>query len=46
MYPYEKAICQAVLIEVPKVEVVKSTVEDIRAIESTRGTGKIGSSNK
>ena len=46
IYPYEKAICQAVLHEVPKVEVRELTLEQLKAIPSERGTGKLGSSNK
>ena len=46
VYPYEKAICQAVLIEVPKVEVITLTVEEIKNMASERGEGKIGSSGK
>jgi dUTP pyrophosphatase len=45
-YPYAKAICQASLEEVPDVDVVEKTVEEIMAIPSKRGTGKLGSSNK
>ncbi len=46
LYPYEKAICQAVLLPVPKTEVVEKTVEEIRAMESLRGLGELGSSGK
>lgn len=46
IYPYEKAICQALLEEVPVVEVEEITEEELMAMESERGTGKIGSSNK
>ena len=46
VYPYEKAICQAVIIEVPKVDVRTLTIEGIMSIASERGTGKIGSSGK
>ena len=46
LYPYEKAIAQALLIEVPEVEVIELTKEEIMQIESERGTGMIGSSNK
>lgn len=45
-YPYEKAICQAILLEVPKVKVETLTVEDLMKITSERGEGKIGSSGK
>lgn len=46
IYPYEKAICQAVLIEVPKVEVITLTVEEVKNMASKRGEGKLGSSGK
>ena len=46
IYPYEKAICQALIEEVPVVAIREITEEEIMAIESERGTGKIGSSNK
>lgn len=46
IYPYEKAICQAVLHEVPKVEVKQLSVKELQAIPSERGTGMLGSSNK
>lgn len=46
VYPYEKAICQAVVIEVPKLDVVRLTVDEIKSIASERGEGCIGSSGK
>ena len=46
IYPYEKAICQALIEEVPVVAIREITEEEIMAIESERGTGKLGSSNK
>lgn len=46
VYPYSKAICQALLIEVPKVEVEEITSEELRGIKSERGEGKLGSSGK
>ena len=46
VYPYSKAICQALLVEVPKVEVVEITPEELKAMESERGEGKLGSSGK
>ena len=45
-YPYEKAICQAVLLPVPKMKSVEISVEELKAIPSERGEGKIGSSGK
>lgn len=45
-YPYEKAICQAILIPVPKTEIQELTFEQILDIASERKDGKLGSSNK
>jgi dUTP pyrophosphatase len=45
-YPYEKAICQALLIEVPEVDVKELSYEDLKCIESERGMGHLGSSGK
>jgi dUTP pyrophosphatase len=45
-YPYEKAICQAILLPVPKMKSVEISVEELKAIPSERGEGKIGSSGK
>lgn len=46
IYPYEKAITQAVVVEVPKLTVEELDLETIRSIKSERGMGKLGSSNK
>jgi dUTP pyrophosphatase len=46
MYPYEKAIGQLVVLEVPKMNVQEVTYEELLQIPSKRGTGKLGSSNK
>ena len=45
-YPYEKAIGQLVVLEVPKMNVKEITYEELLQIPSKRGTGKLGSSNK
>lgn len=45
-YPYEKAICQAVLLPVPKMKSVEIPLEELKVIPSERGEGKIGSSGK
>ena len=45
-YPICKAICQALVEEVPKVNIVEKTVDEILAISSERGTGMLGSSGK
>ena len=46
LYPYEKAICQALVIPVPTVDVEEYTYEELLAIPSSRGTGALGSSGK
>lgn len=45
-YPYEKAICQAVLLKSPNVEVAEISYEELLKMESLRQTGKLGSSGK
>ena len=45
-YPYEKAICQALVAPVPTVDVEEYTYEELLAIPSSRGTGALGSSGK
>ena len=45
-YPYEKAICQALIIPVPTVDVEEYTYEELLAIPSSRGMGALGSSGK
>ena len=45
-YPYEKAICQALIIPVPTVDVEEYTYEELLAIASSRGMGALGSSGK
>ena len=46
VYPYSKAISQAVLFIVPRVETVETTYDELKAIESERGMGNLGSSGK
>ena len=46
VYPYSKAICQAVLLPVPKVEVKEIPYEELLNMKSDRMLGKLGSSNK
>lgn len=46
LYPYEKAICQALILPVPEVEIEEYTYEELKAISSERGTGRLGSSGK
>lgn len=46
VYPYEKAICQAILLPVPKTEVKEINYEELKEFKSERGTGLLGSTNK
>lgn len=46
IYPYEKAVCQAVLLPVPKTNVHEVSEKEIMAMESVRGEGALGSSEK
>ena len=46
VYPYTKAIAQALLVPVPKVTVDEIPYEELIEIPSERGMGKLGSSNK
>lgn len=45
-YPYEKAIAQLLLVPVPTADVEEYTYEELKAIPSSRGVGKLGSSDK
>jgi len=46
IYPYTKAICQAVLLPVPRTIVEEVSYEELKAIKSERGDGKLGSTGK
>lgn len=46
VYPYSKAICQAVLIEVPETNVEVISVDELKSIKSLRGIGNLGASGK
>lgn len=46
IYPYEKAIAQLLLVEVPKVKVKEVSYDVLKTFESERGNGKLGSSGK
>lgn len=46
VHPYNKAICQAILLPVPKTEIEEISYKDLKEIPSLRGTGKLGSSGK
>ena len=46
VYPYSKAIAQALLLQVPNVNKDVISYEDLQNIPSERGFGQLGSSNK
>lgn len=46
VYPYEKAICQAIVVPVPELDIEEYTYDEIKAIPSERGNGALGSSGK
>ncbi len=46
VYPYSKAICQGLLLEIPKVKIEEKSYDDLKNIPSVRGIGQIGSSGK
>jgi dUTP pyrophosphatase len=45
-YPYSKAITQALLLPVPKVEIKEISAEDLKSIPSLRGETCLGGSGK
>lgn len=46
VYPYEKAICQCIMVEVPKLHTREVTMDELVSYESERGFGALGSSKK
>ena len=46
VYPYSKAIAQALVVPVPKVKVDEIPYDELKEIKSERGMGALGSSNK
>lgn len=46
IYPYNKAIAQLIVHEVPKMDVKEIGYEELKAIPSKRGDGALGSSGK
>lgn len=46
VYPYSKAIVQAIVAPVPKLHVEELSYDELKTIKSERGMGKLGSSNK
>lgn len=45
-YPYEKAIAQAIILPVPKVDIEEITYDELKNIPSNRRMGSLGSSGK
>ena len=43
---YESAICQALLIPVPKTEIIEVTVDELNKFESKRGINCLGSTDR
>ena len=46
LYPYEKAVCQGVLLQAPNVESKEVSMEELLSISSRRMEGRLGSSGK
>lgn len=46
VYPYSKAIAQALVVPVPKTNVNEISYDELKMIESERGCGALGSSGK
>lgn len=46
VYPYYKAIAQAIIVPVPETKVEELSYDELKAIKSERGMGALGSSNK
>lgn len=46
VYPYSKAIAQALVVPVPKTNVEELSYDELKVIKSERGMGALGSSNK
>lgn len=46
LYPYEKAVCQGVLLVMPQLEQEEISYEALQEIASLRGEGRLGSSGK
>lgn len=46
IYPYSKAIAQALVVPVPKTKVKEVSYDKLKKIKSKRGLGALGSSNK
>lgn len=45
-YPYEKALAQLVLHQLPEIPPLEISYDELKRIPSSRGTGNLGSSGK
>ena len=45
-YPYSKAVCQAIMVEVPKLQTKEVTYDELVSFKSERMFTKLGQSNK
>lgn len=46
LYPYEKAIAQVIMVEVPRLKLKEVSEQELMEFTSERGNGMLGSSNK
>ena len=46
LYPYEKAVCQGVLLKMPQLESETLSYDELKKIASLRNDGRLGSSGK
>ncbi len=46
VYPYDKAVCQGVLLQIPEHESAEVSYEELQKMASQRGAGRLGSSGK
>ena len=46
VYPYSKAVCQALFLNVPSLKVAELRYDDLLQFRSERGSGMLGSSGK
>ncbi len=46
VYPYQKAVAQCMMVEVPKLKIEEISLEALQNIASERGAGRLGSSGK
>lgn len=46
LYPYEKAVCQGVLLQMPQLESETLSYDELKKIASLRNDGRLGSSGK